>query len=346
MKFSGQVVAVDVMGGDGGVSPVINGIVRALKLFPSEIGNLILVGDENEIAKQISSTRFPSSSRSIEVCHASQAIDMAEKPMSALRNKRDSSMLKAIELLKNGKVDGILSCGNTGCLVAGGTLKLRTMPGIDRPALASVIPAPGNHFVLVDVGANPSTSTINFVHNAAMGSLYYKTAVDPSSRPRVRLLTIGTEEGKGGESIVEAHEMLKKINGEINYCGLIEGFQLFEDVVDVVVCDGFVGNILLKTIEALAGTINRYVKVEMQKNPLRILGAILAGGAFRAIKRDLNADRYGGAPLLGLNGTVVKSHGSSSAEAIAYALRLTFKLSKIANERILSTTIERINAII
>jgi glycerol-3-phosphate acyltransferase PlsX len=346
MKSSEQVVAVDVMGGDAGVSQVIKGIARALKLFPNEIGNLVLVGDEDEIARQISSIKFPSLGKCIEICHAPQTINMAEKPMSALRNKKDSSMLKAIGLLKDGKVAGILSCGNTGCLVAGGTLRLRTMPGIDRPALATVIPAPGNHFVLIDVGANPSTSTINFVHNAAMGSLYYQNAVDSTKRPRVGLLTIGTEEGKGGEAIGEAHEMLKKINGEINYCGLIEGFQLFNDAVDVVVCDGFVGNILLKTIEALAGTIKNYVKAEMTKNPLRMLGAILANGAFRAMKRDLTADRYGGAPLLGLNGTVVKSHGSSSPEAVAYALRLTFRLAKIDNERILNVAIEKINTLI
>ncbi|MDR1402021.1 MAG: phosphate acyltransferase PlsX [Puniceicoccales bacterium] len=346
MKSTGQAVAVDVMGGDGGISSVIKGIARALKLFPDEIGDLVLVGDEGEISKHVNGIKFRSNARNIEICHASQSIDMTEKPMSALRNKKDSSMLKAIGLLKDGIVSGLLSCGNTGCLVAGGTLRLRTMPGIDRPALASVIPAPGNHFVLIDVGANPSTSTINFVHNAAMGSLYYQTAVDSSKKPRVGLLTIGTEEGKGGEAIGEAHEMLKKINGEINYFGLIEGFQLFNDAVDVVVCDGFVGNILLKTIESLAGTINNYVKAEMKKNPLRMLGAILANGAFRAMKRDLTADRYGGAPLLGLNGTVVKSHGSSSPEAVAHALRLTFGLSKIANERILGSAIERINALI
>jgi glycerol-3-phosphate acyltransferase PlsX len=325
---------------------MIRGIEQAIKSFPDEMGDLVLVGDEAVIGRQLEGRRFALCRKHIEICHASQSIAMTEKPMSALRNKKDSSMFRAIDLLRDGRVSGLLSCGNTGCLVAGGTLKLRTMAGIDRPALGSVIPTPGNQFVLIDVGANPSTSTVGFVHNAIMGSLYYKAAVNPHKIPRVGLLTIGTEEGKGSETVCEAHEMLKKINGEINYCGLIEGFQLFNDAVDVVVCDGFVGNILLKTIEALAGTIKDYVKAEMKKNLLRIIGAILAGGAFRAMKKNLTADRYGGAPLLGLNGTVVKSHGSSSAVAVTSALRLTFRLSRMGNEQLLGAAIERVNSLI
>ncbi|MDR3144340.1 MAG: phosphate acyltransferase PlsX [Puniceicoccales bacterium] len=340
-----QAVAIDVMGGDGGVPRVMSGIALAVKLFPEEIGNLILVGDEREISGQLLRSKRLLE-KNIAICHASQAIDMSEKPMCALRYKKDSSMFKAIGLLKESRASGILSCGNTSCLVAGGTLKLRMMPGIDRPALATVIPAPTKHFVLIDVGANPSTSTRSFIHNAVMGSLYYKTAVNASAEPRVGLLTIGTEEGKGSESVREAHDTLKKISGEINYIGLVEGFQLFDDIVDVVVCDGFVGNILLKTMEALAGTIKNYVRAEMKKNFLRIIGGILAGGAFRAMKRDLTADKYGGAPLLGLNGTVVKSHGSSSAEAVAHALRLTFRLSKISSKNFLSNAIEKANELI
>jgi glycerol-3-phosphate acyltransferase PlsX len=334
------------MGGDAGVSLMIKGMECSLRLFPDEIGALILVGDEVEIGDRISSCSRILRDKVVEVCHASDSIEMTEKPMSALRNKKESSMFKAIGLLKEGKVDGILSCGNTACLVAGGTLKLRMMPGIDRPALATVIPAPSHRFVLVDVGANPSTSPISFVHNAVMGSAYHKTAIDTTENPRVGLLTIGTEEGKGSETICEAHEMLKKINGEINYRGLIEGFQLFDDEVDVVLCDGFVGNVLLKTMESLAKTIKNYIKSEMKRNILRMIGAVLAGGAFRAMKRYLTADRYGGAPLLGLNGVVVKSHGSSSAEAVAHALRLTFRLSNTDRERHLCDAIERVNALI
>ncbi|MDR2603229.1 MAG: phosphate acyltransferase PlsX [Puniceicoccales bacterium] len=346
MNSKEQMVAVDVMGGDGGVSLMIKGVELAIRLFPDEIGKLVLVGDGTAIEEQISQCESVFRNRDLEICHASQSIGMAEKPMHALRNKKDSSMFRAIDLLKENKISGVLSCGNTGCLVVGGTLKVGVMPGIDRPALATVIPAPTNHFVLIDVGANPTTSAKSLVHNALLGTLYYNIAVDPKNSPRVGLLTIGTEEGKGGETICEAHEMLKKINGEIQYCGLIEGFQLFSNEIDVVVCDGFVGNILLKTIESLAGTIKNYVKAEMRKNLLRMLGAFLASGAFRAMKRDLTADKYGGAPLLGLNGIVVKSHGSSSIEAVAHALRLTFRLSKINNEHFLSNAIEKVNFLI
>ncbi|MDR1890964.1 MAG: phosphate acyltransferase PlsX [Puniceicoccales bacterium] len=346
MNSERQVIAVDVMGGDEGISSVIRGIELAIKLFPNEIGGLVLVGDEATIKEHILHRNSVFHSVDLEIYHASQAIDMAEKPMHALRNKKDSSMFRAIELLKENHVTGVLSCGNTGCLVAGGTLKLGVMPGIDRPALATVIPAPTNHFVLIDVGANPTTSAKSLVHNALLGTLYYKAAIDPQKDPRVGLLTIGTEEGKGSETICTAHGMLKKINGEIRYCGLIEGFQLFSNEIDVVICDGFVGNILLKTIESLAETIKNYVKSEMRKNPLRMLGAFLAGGAFRAMKRDLTADKYGGAPLLGLNGVVIKSHGSSSVEAIAHALRLTFRLSKMSGEHFLNNTIEKVNLLI
>jgi glycerol-3-phosphate acyltransferase PlsX len=341
-----QVVAIDVMGGDTGILAMIEGICLAVKLFPNGIGDLVLVGDKTEIERQLAPYRSVFQDRRVEICHASESIGMAEKPMHALRYKKDSSMFKAIDLLKENRVSGVLSCGNTGCLVAGGALKLRAMPGIDRPALATAIPALANHFVLIDVGANPSTSAKSFVHNAVLGALYYKAAVNPNKNPCVGLLTIGTEEGKGSETVCEAHEMLKKINGEINYCGLIEGFHLFNGEIDVVVCDGFVGNILLKAIEALAETIKNYVKSEMKKNLLRMIGAFLASGAFRAMKRDLTADKYGGAPLLGLNGIVVKSHGSSSAEAVAHALRLTFKLSQMSNEHFLSNAIERVNLLI
>ncbi|MDR2779273.1 MAG: phosphate acyltransferase PlsX [Puniceicoccales bacterium] len=346
MNSDKQIIAVDVMGGDGGIPLMIKGIEFAVKLFPSEIGELVLVGNEAAIQEQILRCKATFRHKDVKIYNASQAIDMAEKPMHALKNKKDSSMFRAVDLLREKQVAGILSCGNTGCLVAGGTLKLGVMPGIDRPALATVIPAPTNHFVLVDVGANPATSAKSLVHNALLGTLYYKAAIDPQKDPRVGLLTIGTEEGKGSETICTAHEMLKKINGEIRYCGLIEGFQLFGGEIDVVICDGFVGNILLKAIESLAGTIKNYIKAEMKKNLLRMLGAFLASGAFRAMKRDLTADKYGGAPLLGLNGIVVKAHGSSSVEAVAHALRLTFRLSKMNGEQFLNNRIEKINLLI
>lgn len=344
MEPKRQTVAIDVMGGDRGLPSMIDGIARAIQLFGDQIEDLILVGDEPQISKLIASKRLIFSSRHIEILPTTEEISMDDKPMFALRHKKSASMFAAIDLLKNKQVDGVLSCGNTACLVAGGTLKLRMMPGVDRPALATVIPNPSHPFVLIDVGANPSTSAKSFVHNAVLGTQYYNTAINNMECPRVGLLTIGTEEGKGSDVVKEAHELLKRVNGRINYCGLIEGFQLFEGSVDVVVCDGFVGNILLKTIESLAKTFQKVLKKELVKSPLRLLGAVLASGAFRALKASITPDKFSGAPLLGLNGIVVKSHGSSSSEAIAHALVLTFKLAKLSHQNSFSDAIEKINS--
>lgn len=346
MNASARAVAVDVMGGDAGARVVIDGVARAARLFPDKIGDVVFVGRADEINECLKNHTDTFDCHKIDICDAKDVINMDDKPMFALRHKKEASMYKALDLLKNGNVAGVLSCGNTGCLVAGGTLKLRTMFGVDRPALGSVIPAPRNHFVLVDVGANPSTSVRSYIHNAVLGSLYYKVAVNERKRPRVGLLSIGTEEGKGSDIVREVHEVLKQIGDEINYCGLIEGFQLFEDVVDVVVCDGFVGNILLKTMEGLTGAIKQYMKSQLTKNPWRMIGAFLARGAFQAMKKDLAPERYCGAPLLGLNGTVVKSHGSSSAEAVAHALLLTFNLSSMCQSRLMSDEIEKFNSLI
>jgi glycerol-3-phosphate acyltransferase PlsX len=205
-----------------------------------------------------------------------------------------------------------------------------------------MIPAPEHTFALIDVGANPSATAKTLVHNAILGSHYFKIVMNVEN-PRIGLLTIGTEEGKGSDLICEAHRLLKLASGELNYSGLIEGFQLFDDSVDVVVCDGFVGNILLKSLEAMAKTIKTHVRREIRKNPLRLLGAMLAYGAFADIKKRLNTDRFNGAPFLGLNGTVIKSHGSSSMEGISSALVLAFKTARAVKFGNLCETIERVN---
>jgi glycerol-3-phosphate acyltransferase PlsX len=208
-----------------------------------------------------------------------------------------------------------------------------------------MIPTPDHTFALIDVGANPSSTAKNLVHNAILGSHYFKTAMGIES-PRVGLLTIGTEEGKGSDLICEAHRLLKLAVDGVNYSGLIEGFQLFEDIVDVVVCDGLVGNILLKSMEAMAKTIKAYIGREIRKNPLRMFGALLAGGAFSAIKKQLNPDKFNGAPFLGLNGTIVKSHGASSAEGISSALRLAYKTARASKFGDLDEIVERVNVAI
>jgi phosphate acyltransferase len=259
------------------------------------------------------------------IVHASEVITMEDKPLKALKTKKDASMVRAIELVKSGEARVAVSCGNTGALMAGATLRLRTMNGVSRPALGAVIPREGGHFILIDVGANPDARPEHIVHNAILGANYARVILGIKS-PRVGLLTIGTEEGKGNALIAETHEQLRKIGSVINYHGPLEGFQVFRDEVDVVVCDGFVGNTLLKTWESLAKFITGMLRTELKKNPIRMLGATLAKGAFDALKDRMNPDRYAGAPLLGVKGNILKTHGSSTRYAWANAIRAAQKI--------------------
>ena len=211
--------------------------------------------------------------------------------------------------------------------MAGGTLRMRPLPGLDRTALATIVPSRKKPFVLTDVGANPESTAINLVHNSVLGSNYAKAALGIEN-PRVALLTIGTEEGKGNTLINETHLQLQKLAGIINYVGPIEGFQLFDGNVDVVVCDGFVGNIVLKSSEALFGFIGSTIKEELLRNPKRKIGAALSASAFKDMKVRLSPDQHAGAPLLGLQGNILKSHGSSNYTAIGNALRIAGDLVK------------------
>lgn len=311
-------IAVDVMGSDLGPGEIIAGIGLALKSLKHLPEQFVLVGDELEIRKHLEIEGLIGNPK-IRVHHASQVIQMNEKPLKSLKAKKDSSMVRAIELVKEGEAQVVLSCGNTGSLMAGGTLKLRTIPGISRPALGVIIPNQTKHWVLIDAGANPNPSPENMVGNAILGKNYCKVALGIEN-PRIGLISIGTEEGKGTDFINETHQLLKKLGPLINYKGPIEGFQLFNDTVDVAVCDGFVGNVLLKSCEGLFATITGFLKKELTANPVRKMGAFMSKGAFQAMKKQLSPERYSGAPLLGLNGDVLKAHGSSNRYAIEGAL--------------------------
>lgn len=315
-------IAIDVMGADLGIREMILGVKLALEELGDQLA-VTLVGDQAQIQELLKECGLSGYSR-LSIQHASQVIEMDEKPTQSLK-KKDSSIVKALELLKEKKVDAMVSCGNTGSLVAGGTIKLRPMPGLERPALSSIIPSKDRHFILVDAGANPDPDPIQLVHNAILGSNHCRVALG-IDRPTVGLLTIGTEEGKGTERIQETHQLLKKIDGLISYTGLIEGFHVFDRDVDVVVCDGFVGNILVKTCEGLFHTLKRLFIKELTKNPWRKIGAFLSMGAFKAIKSQFNPDRYGAAPLLGINGTVLKSHGSSNRNALMNAIKAAVRI--------------------
>ena len=311
-------IAVDVMGSDMGPPEIIAGVGLALKNPNHPAHNYILVGDE-AVLKPILKDQGLTSNPQIRTHHASEVILMDEKPLKSLKAKKDSSMTRAIELVKEGEAQVVLSCGNTGSLMAGGTLKLRTIPGLSRPALGVIVPTQHNHWVLIDAGANPSPSPENMVGNAILGKNYCKVALNIEN-PRIGLVSIGTEEGKGTEFISETHNLLKQLGDLINYQGPIEGFQLFDDSVDVAVCDGFVGNVLLKGCEGLFKTVQGFLKTELTATPIRKLGALLSQGAYKAMKKQLHPENYSGAPLLGLNGDVLKAHGSSNRFEIAGAL--------------------------
>lgn len=312
-------IAIDAMGGDLGPSEIVEAVKLAYRKVP-KLERTILAGDRDILQPLLDKAGLGNDSR-IDVRHASEVIEMTDKPLQAVKRKKDSSMVRAIDLVKAGEAKVLLSCGNTGSLMAGGTIKLRMLEGVDRPALATVIPSRESHFVLIDAGANPDAGPDHLVHNAILGKIYCQIALGIEN-PRIGLLTIGTEEGKGNELTHQTHTLLKKVSHLLNYQGPIEGFHLFENHVDVVVCDGFVGNIVLKTCESLFGTLKGYLKEEITKNPLRKLGALLSMGAFKAMKTQLNPDYYGGAPLLGLRGNILKAHGSSSRDAIMHAIRI------------------------
>ena len=310
-------IAVDAMGGDLGPAEVVAAVRLALDEFPG-LNPVTLVGDQAQLQPLVDQAGL-GGLETVQILHASEVVTMDDKPLAALRRKKDSSMLRAIELVKDGRAAAAVSCGNTGCLVAAGIVKLRTLAGIDRAALAPVIPRAHGHFILIDAGANPAAEAGHLVHNAILGTHYCRLELG-IARPRVGLLTIGTEEGKGNTLVAETHEQLKQLGDLINYRGPVEGFQVFTDEIDVLVCDGFVGNICLKSWESLAKFFKTEMKTFLTANPLRQLGAALSQGAFRQLKGRIEPERYGGAPLLGLRGNLIKAHGSANRQALKNAL--------------------------
>ena len=331
------------MGGDLGPAEVVAAVKLALHQYPA-LNPITLVGHEAELNPLIALAGLAQEQR-LSVFHASEVVTMDDKPLNALKKKKDSSMVRAIELVKNREAGVVVSCGNTGALMAGGTLRLRTMEGVARPALAAICPRQGGHFVLIDAGANPEAKAEHLVHNAIMGSHYCRVMLGIKS-PRVGLMTIGTEEGKGNALITETHDLLRRVGDVVNYAGPIEGFHVFAEHVDVVVCDGFVGNIMLKSWESLVKFFSSMLKEELQANPLRATGALLSKGAFNALKERINPERYGGAPLLGLNGHILKAHGSSTRYAIKNAIRAANEIIKADLNQQIEADVTRANLLL
>lgn len=331
------------MGGDLGPAEV----VAATKLALDEVKDLrqvILVGPEDKLQSLLNEAGLGNDAR-VRIHHAPTVISMEDKPKDSYK-KKDSSMISALKLVADGEAGAAVSCGNTGCLMFSATLMLRKLPGIERPALATIIPSRNHHFLLIDAGAQPETSSKQLAHNAILGSAYYEAAIGKKN-PRVGLMTIGTEEGKGTKRIMEAHDYMKGIGdaGIMNYIGPVEGFDTFKNVVDVVVCDGFTGNILLKTLESCYGTLKETLKDELMATPVRKLGAVLSQGAFKSMKKTFSPDNYSGAPLLGLNHLVLKTHGSSDRFFIRSAIRIALETLRHDMEEQVQKDVEKGNGI-
>jgi glycerol-3-phosphate acyltransferase PlsX len=328
------------MGGDLGPAEVVEAVRLALRQYPT-LNPITLVGDEN-VLRPLLSRVGPHRRDHVTIHHASEVVTMDDKPLMALKRKKDSSMVRAIELVKDGHASVVVSCGNTGALMAAGTLKLRTMEGVARPALAAVVPRENGHFVLIDAGANPEAKPEHLVHNAILGSHYCRVMLGIAS-PRVGLMTIGTEEGKGNTLITETNDLLRRTGSLVNYAGPIEGFHVFAEHVDVVVCDGFVGNIMLKSWESLVKFFSGMLREELRANPVRATGALLSKGAFSALKERINPERYGGAPLLGLKGNILKAHGSSNRHAIKSAIHAASQIIRADMNHRIEADIARAN---
>ncbi len=329
-------IAVDVMGADKGVAELLAAIPLFFAARPNPL-RLILVGRGSEILPELRRIGFDRDQR-VELHSAESVVEMSDKPKEAYKSKKDSSMLQALSLVASGRAGAAVSCGNTGTLQFASTLMLRKAPGLERPALATMMPSRDHHWLLIDAGAEPNTSARQLALNAVLGEGYY-ASVTGMERPRVGLLTIGTEEGKGTDRIVETHRLLKSLGSRLNYTGLIEGFDTFNRGAEVVVTDGFTGNIVLKTLQSFIRTYNGTLRESLKERWWRKLGALLAKGAFNRLKQEFNPSVYGGAPLLGLNGLVIKAHGSSDRHYLTGALRiahdsLTHRLPKALAERV------------
>jgi glycerol-3-phosphate acyltransferase PlsX len=307
-------VAVDAMGGDHGPSVTVIAAARFVKAHAD--AEVILVGREADLAAPLA--RVPQRWRAQLRLHAaSEVVDMDEPPADALRRKKDSSMRVAINLVRDGTAHACVSAGNTGALMAIARFVLKTLPGIDRPAIASQLPTRTGQTTVLDLGANVNCTPVQLLQFAVMGSALV-AAVEGVERPTVGLLNIGEEEIKGNDVVKETAELLR--SSGLNFHGNVEGDDIYKGTTQVVVCDGFVGNVALKTSEGLAAMLYDFLKSEFTRNPLTRMSALVVYPVLRAFKRRIDPRRYNGATLIGLKGVVVKSHGGADAVSFAHAL--------------------------
>lgn len=306
----GITIAIDCMGGDHGPSVTVPAALSFLKRNPDV--RVVLVGLEDRIRPLI-----PAGQDRVDVRHASEVVGMDEPPALALKNKKDSSMRVAINLVKEGVADACVSAGNTGALMATSRFVLKMLPGIDRPAICTILPTTTGHTHVLDLGANVDCAPEHLLQFGIMGATLV-SAVEHRERPTVGLLNIGEEDIKGNDTVKKAADLLKESG--LNFVGNVEGDGLYKGEADVVVCDGFVGNVALKTSEGLAQMLGTFLREEFERNLLTKLAAVVALPILKAFKRRVDPRRYNGATLLGLKGVVIKSHGSADALSFATAL--------------------------
>ena len=307
-------IAVDGMGGDYAPEAIVEGAVLAAQQYNADI---ILVGDEARLERELD--RLQPHKLPIAICHASEVVHMDEAPGMALRRKRFSSIRVAIELVRSGEAQAVVSAGNTGAALAAATMILRPLKGIDRPAIATLLPTQKGFTILTDAGANVDCKSTQLLQFGIMGNVFAKCVFDKPS-PAVGLLAIGEEDTKGNDVTREAFLMLKQ--SHLNFIGNVEGKYFFRGIADVVVCDGFLGNIALKMCEGLAEMYGQSLKAGLTKTLWRRLAALLLRPALNDIRQRVDASEYGGAPLLGVNGTCIIAHGSSTPKAIKNAIHM------------------------
>lgn len=315
-------IALDAMGGDFGPEVVIPAALHVIKKTKNVHSNLriILVGDEARL-KGCAAQLDIDLDKHFEMVHASQVVEMHDDPRHAVRKKKDSSMRVAINMVKEGRAQAVVSAGNTGALMATAKFVLKTIPGIDRPAICTTIPSYGGHTHMLDLGANVDSSADHLFQFAMMGSVLAK-AVDNTKEPKIGLLNIGSEDSKGNAQVKEANELLQQGQGYINYIGYVEGDDIYSDKVDVVVCDGFVGNVSLKTMEGVAKMISNMMRDEFKRDLLSKISGLIAWPVLKRFKQRVDPRNYNGASMLGLSGIVIKSHGSADVMSYANAIQI------------------------
>jgi glycerol-3-phosphate acyltransferase PlsX len=307
-------VALDAMGGDHGVSVTIPAALATLRAEPDL--RLIVVGLRDAITDELKRQRAAESDRLV-IRHASEIVGMDESPALALRGKKDSSLRVAVDLVKSGEAQAAVSAGNTGALMATARFVLKMLADIDRPAICTTLPTLNGHVHMLDLGANVDSTPEQLVQFAFMGSILV-SGIENKPRPRVGLLNVGEEDIKGNETVKKAHELLRA--SPLNYCGYVEGDEIYLGDMDVIVCDGFVGNVALKTSEGLAKMIGQFLREEFKRNAFTMLAALVALPVLKAFRHRVDPGRYNGASLLGLNGIVIKSHGGADARAMRHAI--------------------------